>query len=87
MSKQRKYILIAAAAGLISVSLPWITVGAFGISNSVNGFRSYGIAVFIAFAVPLTGNRRRRSVPPKAIDRLFYSAAAGRGAEIVCAKG
>ena len=53
MSKQRKYILIAAAVGIISVFLPWITIGAFGMSDSQNGFRSYGIMVFIAFAVTI----------------------------------
>lgn len=51
MSKQRKYILIAAAVGIIAVFLPWLTLSAFGTSESVNGFRSYGIVVFIAFAV------------------------------------
>jgi thiol:disulfide interchange protein len=53
MSKQRKYILIAAAVGIISVFLPWITIGAFGMSESQNGFHSYGIVVFLAFAVAI----------------------------------
>jgi len=50
MSKQRKYILIAAAVGIVSVFLPWMTIGMMGMSDSTNGFRSYGIVVFIAFA-------------------------------------
>jgi hypothetical protein len=81
MSKQRKYILIAAAAGLISVFLPWITVGAFGMSNSVNGFRSYGIAVFIAFAVAIVisilGDQTR------ALDQTMWMVALGAGAVAV----
>src|SRR6266536_3200206 len=50
MSRQRKFIMIAAAAGIISVFLPWVTVSIFGESQSTNGFRSYGIVVFLAFA-------------------------------------
>jgi hypothetical protein len=54
MHKQRKYILIASAVGIIALFLPWTTVsvGIFGVSNSesTNGFHSYGIAVFFAFA-------------------------------------
>ncbi len=53
MNKQRLYILIAAAAGLISVFLPWISIsaGAFGMSMSqgINGFHGMGIVVFLAF--------------------------------------
>jgi len=56
MSKQRKFILIAAAIGVISIFLPWITIGVFGVSNSINGFRSYGIVVFLAFAVAIVIN-------------------------------
>lgn len=55
LHKQRKFILIAAAAGIIAVFLPWIsiTVGMFGYSetHSTNGFRSYGIVVFLSFIV------------------------------------
>ena len=51
MSKQRKFILIAAAVGIIAVFLPWISIGAFGVKESQNGFHSYGIVVFLAFAV------------------------------------
>ena len=55
MSKQRKFILIAAGIGIISVFLPWATVsmGLMGesMSQSENGFRSYGIPAFLGFAV------------------------------------
>lgn len=49
MSKQRKFILLAAVVGIISIFLPWLTVSVFGVTNSTNGFRSYGIVVFLAF--------------------------------------
>jgi len=51
MNKQRKFILIAAAVGLISIFLPWVTVsfGGFG-GGSVNGFHGSGILVFLGFA-------------------------------------
>ena len=50
MSKQRKFVLIAAAAGIISCFLPWITIsfGGFG-GGSVNGMHSWGLLAFIAF--------------------------------------
>ena len=50
MSKQRKYVLIAAAAGLISMFLPWIRVSVFGLTQSVNGLHGTGILVFLCFA-------------------------------------
>ena len=50
MSKQRKFVLIAAAVGIISCFLPWITIsfGGFG-GGSVNGMHSWGLLAFIAF--------------------------------------
>src|SRR5919197_161073 len=76
-SKQRKFILISAATGIISIFLPWITVGAFGMSESVNGFRSYGIVVFLAFAVvciiSLLGNQ------VKTLDQTMWMVALGTG--------
>lgn len=54
MSKQRKFILIAAAVGVISVFLPWITIsaGVFGMNmdQSINGFHGLGMVVFLSFA-------------------------------------
>ena len=46
MSKQRKFVLISAAVGFISMFLPWISV--MGVS-SANGMRDKGILVFICF--------------------------------------
>lgn len=57
MDRQRRYLLIAAAAGVISVFLPWVKmdVGGFlqglGVGHSINGFRGIGILVFIAYVV------------------------------------
>jgi hypothetical protein len=49
MSKQRKFVLISAAAGFISMFLPWISVSMLGYSQSVNGMHDKGILVFICF--------------------------------------
>lgn len=50
MSKQRKMILIAAAVGVISMFLPWVSIslGVFG-GGSVNGMHGSGIFVFLCF--------------------------------------
>ena len=45
MSKQRKMILIAAAVGIISMFLPWVSVFGF----SANGMNGWGILVFLCF--------------------------------------
>ena len=50
MNKQRKFVLIAAAAGLISMFLPWIRVSVFGLTQSVNGLHGTGVLVFLCFA-------------------------------------
>jgi hypothetical protein len=51
--KQRKFILIIAAIGAISIFLPWFTISAEGlgvrISESQNGFHGTGVLVFLAF--------------------------------------
>lgn len=47
MNKQRRFIIIAAAVGVISVFLPWATVGGTSISN---GFAGGGVVVFLSFA-------------------------------------
>jgi hypothetical protein len=65
MSKQRKFILIAAAAGLIAMFLPWVSIStgnlldgasagdnelASAMSSSTNGMHGAGILVFISFS-------------------------------------
>lgn len=49
MSKQRKFILIASAVGVISMFLPWVKISLFGFSSSVNGMRDSGIFIFLCF--------------------------------------
>lgn len=49
LNKQRKFTLIAAVVGVISIFLPWISVSGLGISMSENGFHSYGVMVLIGF--------------------------------------
>ncbi len=38
MSKQRKFVLIAAITGVIATFLPWWSFATFGYAYSVNGF-------------------------------------------------
>jgi peptidoglycan/LPS O-acetylase OafA/YrhL len=45
MSKQRKFVLIAAAVGIISMFLPWISFLGF----NINGMHGSGILVFLCF--------------------------------------
>ena len=47
MSKQRKYILIAAVAGVIGMFLPWFSLPFFG---SLNGMHGAGILIFLCLA-------------------------------------
>ncbi|MDP4283281.1 MAG: hypothetical protein Q8891_02580 [Bacteroidota bacterium] len=49
MSKQRKFVLISAAIGFISMFLPWVSISMFGYSQSVNGMHGKGIIVFLCF--------------------------------------
>lgn len=49
MSKQRKFILIAAAIGAIGIFCPWFYLFGF----SVNGFRGVGILIFICLIVAI----------------------------------
>ncbi len=51
MNKQRKFVLIFAAAGIISMFLPWISVSVFGYSQTENGMHDVGILTFLSFAV------------------------------------
>ncbi len=49
MSKQRKFILIASAAGVVSMFLPWVSISLFGYTQSVSGMHDIGILVFLCF--------------------------------------
>ncbi len=49
MSKQRKFVLIAAIAGVIATFLPWWSFATFGYAYSVNGFHGMGILAFLCF--------------------------------------
>lgn len=51
MSKQRKFVLIAALAGVIGMFLPWYSYSIFGAKGSINGMHGNGILVFICFVV------------------------------------
>lgn len=50
MSKQRKFLLIAALAGIVSIFLPWHTAGGLFEGLSINGFHGIGVLVFFLFA-------------------------------------
>jgi peptidoglycan/LPS O-acetylase OafA/YrhL len=49
MHKQRKFVMIAALVGLISMFLPWIKISFMGISKSENGLHGNGFLILIAF--------------------------------------
>jgi len=51
MNKQRKFVLISAAVGIISMFLPWISVSLFGYSQTQNGMHDIGILTFLCFLV------------------------------------
>lgn len=51
MNKQRKFVLIAAAIGVISMFLPWISVSLFGYTQNENGMHGIGVLIFICFLV------------------------------------
>jgi len=63
MSRQRGFILVASATGIISLFLPWAVVDVVKILKHINGFHGCGIIVFIAFAVTgiicFSGDRRK----------------------------
>lgn len=62
MNKQRKFLLIAAAVGFISMFLPWISISVMGFTQSSNGMHGWGILAFFAFIVAggiaLYGNQK-----------------------------
>lgn len=74
MNKQRKFILIAAAAGILGMFLPWVSV--FG--YSVNGMHGEGIVVFLALlgagVVAFLGDQT------KSLEKTFWFIALACGA-------
>jgi hypothetical protein len=76
MNSQRKLIMVAAIVGVISVFLPWVTIPFF--DQSINGFRSTGIIVFLAFiaagGISLIGDQSNK------LDKTMWLAALGVGA-------
>lgn len=80
MHKQRLFVVIAAAVGVISAFLPWARVSMFGYSASVNGIDGgdgwlsiglFGAAIGIALA---TGDKS------KVLEGTMKKAVAGIGA-------
>lgn len=52
MSKQKKFVLISAGVGIISMFLPWISISMFGYTgSSVNGMHGKGVLVFFCFLI------------------------------------
>ena len=71
MSKQRKFVLISAAVGFISMFLPWISISMFGYSQNVNGMHDKGILVFLCFVA--SGVIAYLGDQTKNLDKTFWS--------------
>ncbi|HMK05397.1 MAG TPA: hypothetical protein VK489_14445 [Ferruginibacter sp.] len=78
MNKQRKFILIAAAVGIIAMFLPWIKITFFGLSSSVNGMHGNGILVFFCFIG--AGVAAFLGDQTKSLDKTFWFIALACGA-------
>ncbi|MGC4101284.1 hypothetical protein [Ferruginibacter sp.] len=78
MNKQRKFVLIAAVVGVISMFLPWVSISIFGMSSSVNGMHGSGILVFFCFVgagvVSYLGDQTKN------LDKTFWFVALACGA-------
>src|SRR5689334_8359928 len=67
MHRQRKFIMLASALGIIAAFLPWQTIsaGIFGasVSSGVNGFHGIAILAFLCFIaagiISLTGDQTK----------------------------
>ena len=74
MNKQRKYILYAAAAGVLGILLPWVNLGPYGSSNGLHGWGTLLFLLFIAAgAVCLMGNQ---TLP---LDKTYWFTALAAG--------
>ena len=51
MSKQRKFVLISSAVGLVSMFLPWVSISATGYTQTINGMHEKGLLVFLCFLI------------------------------------
>jgi magnesium-transporting ATPase (P-type) len=85
LNRQRKFILIAAFAGLVAMFLPWVTVSTGGIFEGIseggmsqNGMHGAGILVFLSFlcAVVLAF----RGEQTRALDKTNWLVALTAGA-------
>ena len=78
MSKQRKFVLIAAAVGVISMFLPWVSISVLGFSSSYNGMHGSGILVFLCFlaagGITLMGDQTKN------LDKTFWMITLAAGA-------
>lgn len=78
MSKQRKFVLLSAALGVLSMFLPWISISVLGFTQSVNGMHDKGIIVFVCFlvagAVAYMGDQQRN------MDRNSWTVSLAAGA-------
>lgn len=63
MSKQRKYVLIFSAVGVISMFLPWFSISVMGFSQSTSGMHGWGVLGFFCFIIAgliaLYGNQKQ----------------------------
>lgn len=70
MNKQRKWMLIAAAVGVVSMFMPWFKISFLGMGSSQNGMHGNGILVFICFLaggiIAFLGNQE------KSLDRPMW---------------
>lgn len=53
MNKQKLYVLIASAVGILSTLLPWASVGALGFSKNMIGLETNGIIALIMFVATI----------------------------------
>lgn len=81
--KQKKFALIGAGLALVALMLPWISVGMFGMSNSINGFRNWGLlslsGLIAVAALSIMGDKTQDYSPEykKYVRWAFIAIAAG----------
>ncbi|MGN6604787.1 MAG: hypothetical protein ACTHK8_20185 [Ginsengibacter sp.] len=71
MSKQRRFLLVFAAVGFISMFLPWVSISMFGFKQTANGMHREGILVFICFVV--TGIIAYANDQKKNLDKTMWT--------------